>query len=372
MSPRTVLVLPAWYPTARQPLSGPFVRDHARAAAAFGHHVVVIVDEGSRPDIRGLFKLSEERGDGLRIVHLTYRPRTGTIAYLPAVLVVARRLSREGTRVDVLHAHIHWMGWPAMLVGALLRRPFLITENSSEWPRRTIRPGALRRARLTFRRAALVTPVNKRLQQAIEQYGVRANFRVVPNTIDTGVFRPTSNLRAEAPSRLVNVALHVEVKALDVLLRSFAELASRRPGVTLTMLGEGPLTPDLKRLAAELAIDQRVDFLGRAEPSQIAEVLRESDVFVLSSLSENMPLAVLEALSCGIPVAATNVGGVPEAVGNDGVLAAPGDIYGLAGAIERVLDEYGRFDRVDIARRADARWSLEAIGRVWDEIYRSL
>ena len=55
------------------------------------------------------------------------------------------------------------------------------------------------------------------------------------------------------------------------------------------MLGEGPLTPDLKRLAAELAIDQRVDFLGRAEPSQIAEVLRESDVFVLSSLSENMP-----------------------------------------------------------------------------------
>ena len=222
MSPRTVLVLPAWYPTARQPLSGPFVRDHARAAAALGHHVVVIVDEGSRPDIRGLFKLSEERGDGLRIVRLTYRPRTGTIAYLPAVLVVARRLSREGTRVDVLHAHIHWMGWPAMLVGALLRRPFLITENSSEWPRRTIRPGALRRARLTFRRAALVTPVNKRLQQAIEQYGVRANFRVVPNTIDTGVFRPTSNLRAKAPSRLVNVALHVEVKALDVLLRSFA------------------------------------------------------------------------------------------------------------------------------------------------------
>ena len=138
------------------------------------------------------------------------------------------------------------------------------------------------------------------------------------------------------------------------------------------MVGEGPLTPDLKRLAGELGIEQRVDFFGRAEPSQIAEVLRESDVFVLSSLSENMPLAVLEALSCGLPVAATNVGGVPEAVGDDGVLTPAGDVVGLAGAIERVLDNYGRFDRLDMARRAEARWSLEAIGRVWDEIYRSL
>jgi glycosyltransferase involved in cell wall biosynthesis len=259
-----------------------------------------------------------------------------------------------------------------MFVAAMLRRPYVITENSSEWPRHMITRGALRRARISFRRAALVTPVSERLQRAIEQYGVRAHFRIVPNTIDTAVFHPAFHSRVDVPSRLVNVAIHVEVKALDVLLRSFAELAPRRPELTLTMVGEGPLTPDLKRLAGELGIEQRVDFFGRAEPSQIAEVLRESDVFVLSSLSENMPLAVLEALSCGLPVAATNVGGVPEAVGDDGVLTPAGDVVGLAGAIERVLDNYGRFDRLDMARRAEARWSLEAIGRVWDEIYRSL
>jgi len=369
---RTVLVLPAWYPTARQPLAGPFVRDHARAAAVMGHRVVVVVDEGARADLRGLYKLSEERDGLLRVVRLTYRPRFGAIAYVPAVLALARGLRREGHPVDLIHAHIHWMGWPAMFVAAILRRPYVITENSSEWPLHTITAGALRRARIAFRRAALVTPVNERLQRAIESYGVRAQFRIVPNTVDTHVFHPAALSATRRPTRLVNVALHVEVKALDVLLRAFAKLAERRPEVALTMIGDGPLTPALEGLARELGIESRVDFVGRAAPSEIADVLRGSDVFVLSSLSENMPLAVLEALSCGIPVAASAVGGVPEAVGGDGLLAPPRDVEGLTAAIEGVLDDYDRFDRADIARRAEERWSLEAVGGVWDTIYRSL
>jgi glycosyltransferase involved in cell wall biosynthesis len=85
-----------------------------------------------------------------------------------------------------------------------------------------------------------------------------------------------------------------------------------------------------------------------------------------------MPLAVLEALCCGLPVAGTEVGGVPEAVGSDGALAPPGDIDGLAAAVNSVLDDYARFDHADIARRAAARYSFEAVGGVWDEIYRSL
>jgi glycosyltransferase involved in cell wall biosynthesis len=373
MSPRTVVVLPAWYPTASKPLAGPFVRDHARAAAAAGHRVIVIVNEGERAGLRGLYELSnEERDEGLRVVRLTYRPRMGTFAYVPAVLAVARRLRREGTPVDVLHAHIHWMAWPAMIVGAILRRPFVVTENSSEWPRRTMRRGAVLRARAAFRRAALVTPVSAALQRAIEAYGVRAQFRVVPNTVDTRLFHPAFESKERAQARLVNVALHVEVKALDVLLRAFAQVAAERSALTLTMIGDGPLTPDLKRLASELGVDSRVHFAGRAEPSEIARALRQADVFVLSSLSENMPLAVLEALSCGVPVVATNVGGVPEAVGGDGVLAPPGDAEKLAHAIESVLRSDDRFDRSDIAQRADKRWSLEAIGSVWDEIYCSL
>lgn len=372
LSGQTVLVLPAWYPTARQPFSGPFVRDHARAAAAYGHQIVVLVAEGPTKGLGGLFRLSEERDGRLRVFRLTYRPGTATLVYLPVVLLLARRLAREGRSVNVIHAHIHWMAWPAAMAAALLRRPFVITENSTEWPGRTITPGALRRARIAFPRAALVCPVNERLRRAIEAYGIRARFRIVPNTVESSLFHAGRRDPGLEPARLINVSLHVQRKGLDVLLRAFASLLTRRPGLTLELVGEGPQTPELRRIARELGVAERVIFSGLAQPEQIAEALRRSDVFVFPSLSENMPLAVLEALSCGLPVVATDVGGIPEAVGEDGVLVPPGDPGALAAAIENVLADFGRFDPDEIARRAAARWSFEAVGGAWDEIYRSL
>lgn len=371
--PRTVLVLPAWYPTARQPFSGPFVRDHARAAATFGHRVVVLVDEGPSEEARALFTLTEEQDGDLKVVRLSWRPSAGRVAYLLGVLLVARRLAREGTPVDVLHAHVHRMGWPAVVAGGLLRRPALISEHSSEWPRRLLTPAALRRARIAFARAALVCPVSRHLRHAIEIYGVRARFRVVANTVDVGVFHPPRHLPQRPPTRLINVALHVQVKGLDVLLHAFARLVERHGSLTLELIGEGPLTPDLRRLAEELGVAEHVHFVGRATPEQIADALRAAHIFVLSSFSENMPLAVLEALCCGLPVAATDVGGVAEAVeAGAGALAPAGDAEALAVTIETVLDGYERFDRNAIALRAAARWSFQSVGGTWDEIYRSL
>ena len=370
---RTVLVIPAWYPTASQPLSGPFVRDHVRAAARYGHRMVVLVDAGPSADVRGLLALSEERDGELRVVRFAYRPAAVRLAGVLAALRVARRLSREGTPVDVLHAHVHRMGWVAVLAGAVLRRRVVISEHSSEWPRRLLTGGRLRRAKFAFRHAALVCPVSCGLQQAIESYGVRARFRVVPNTVDTSVFHPVGPRRpGGSPARLVNVALHVEVKGLDLLLRAFASVAARRPETALELVGHGPLTADLERLASELGIAESVRFAGPATPEEVAERLRASDVLVLSSHNENMPLSVLEALCCGLPVVATDVGGVSEAVGDDGAIVPSGDLEALGRAIEDIGSRLDQFDADDIARRAAARWSFETVGGVWDEIYRLL
>ncbi len=172
------------------------------------------------------------------------------------------------------------------------------------------------------RRAALVCPVNEELQRAIERHGIHARFRIVPNAVDTSVFHPGPAASRE-PARLVNVAFHEEKKGLEFLLRAFAQIAERRPTLTLELIGEGPLTASLKRLAAELGADERVRFTGSAAPAEVAEALRAADVFVLSSLSENLPVALLEALCSGLPVVATCVGGVEGAVGGDGEPSRP-------------------------------------------------
>lgn len=368
---RTVLVLPAWYPTADQPFSGPFVRDHVRAAAEFGHRMVVLVDEGPRAGVRGLVELSDERDGDVRVVRFAYRPGAVRAAGVLAALRVAWRLARASTPVDVIHAHVHRMGWVAVLAGAVLRRPVVISEHSSEWSRRLMTSSRLWRARFALRHAALVCPVNSGLQQAIESYGVRARFRVVPNAVDTHLFHPADAQARGSAIRLVNVALHVEVKGLDLLLRAFATVAARRPELRLEFVGHGPLTAELELLASKLGVGETVSFAGLLPAEEVAERLRVSDVFVLSSHSENLPLSVLEALCCGLPVVATAVGGVPEAVGDHGAIVPSGDVDALAGAIGDVSSRLDTFDREDVARRAAERWSFEAVGGVWDEIYRS-
>lgn len=335
--------------------------------------MVVLVDEGPGQGVGGLFSLEEERDGDLRVFRLAYRRGTAKLAYVSGVLVVARRLVREGTPVDVLHAHVHRMGWAAVLASPLLRRPVVISEHSSEWTQATITRGALLRARAAFRRAALVCPVSASLQDAIESYGVRARFRVVPNAVDTRIFHPPPNPPADPPARLVNVALHNEVKGVDVLLRAFARLAGHRAEATLELVGEGPQTRELEELASDLGIGERVRFVGALGAAAVAEALRRSHVFVAGSRSETLGVAVAEALCCGLPVAATNVGGVPELVGaDDGVLAPPENAEALAEAIETSVSGYARFDRAAIAARARSRFSLEAVGRTWDQIYRSV
>lgn len=371
---KTVLVLPAWYPTEEHPLAGPFVRDHARAAARYGHDMIVVVDAGPRDDVRGIFKLSVVRDGQLTIVQVFSRPGWERFAYAPAVMVLARRLRRAGRPVGVLHGHVHWMGWAAVELGLVLRRPAVISEHSTEWPSKTMRKSSLRRARLAFPHAALVCPVSTALQRAIEAYGVHGRFRVVSNPVDTSVFYPAEPLPIAEATRLVNVALHGPNKGLDILLRAFKSLISRHPGLRLDLVGEGPLTPDLQRLATDLELDGCVRFLGPMDPRGVAEALRRSHIFVLSSLVETQGIAVMEALCCGLAVAATRADGVSEVVDNgyESVLAAPNDPDALASAVEEVLGRYAELDRAYFARRAAERFSLDAVGGAWDEIYRSL
>src|SRR5262249_3307336 len=107
--------------------------------------------------------------------------------------------------------------------------------------------------------------------------------------------------------------------------------------VRLALIGEGPLERDLRKFAAELRIDDRVRFLGRQD--DLAPWYSAMDVFVLPSLWEGLPNAVLEAMSAGLPVVATRVDGVPEAVDAavTGLLCEPGDPQSLFGAIQEMI-----------------------------------
>jgi glycosyltransferase involved in cell wall biosynthesis len=257
-----------------------------------------------------------------------------------------------------------------MLVGAGARLPVVVSEHSSEWAATGISKGALRRARISFARASLVCPVSEYLRARIEAHGIKARFRVVPNAVDTDLFGLPAG-RPSGPARLITVAALLPAKGLPQLIAAVRDLGDR--DFALDLVGDGPYRAEYERLVRDAGLEKRVVFHGYQPKPAVARLMQQADLLVLPSLGENLPVAVLEAMACGLPVVATRVGGVPDLVDERiGLLVEPGNPEALRAGIERMLDGLDDYEPQGIRARAVDRYSLDAIGDAWSDVYRSV
>jgi glycosyltransferase involved in cell wall biosynthesis len=346
-----VLVLTTAYPAPGDPVRGAYVREYARAVAPWCDVAVVHLDR--TPDVRRieLERLDEDEPPLVR-VRYPYRPTALSIA---RHFEAARRGLKAMPRPDVIHAHFFLAAAPAVLLG---RAPVVATEHWSVFlPEDPARLSHVMQqaARLALRRAAAVTVPSEALARELP---VRAS--VIPNAVDTAIFRPAGERERR---RLVSAGAFYDAKGFDVLLDAVARIED----VHLDLVGDGTLRPALEAQAARLAAP--VTFHGLLPKEALAEVMRRADVYVSASRYENNPAVLLEALCSGLPVVATRVGGVPEIVGGDGLLAPPADPRALADCISRALAT--PFDRAGIARRAHERYGAERVGRALVDVYRA-
>lgn len=163
--------------------------------------------------------------------------------------------------------------------------------------------------------------------------------------VDTRRFAPTPSHGARARRRILFVGRMVEKKDPVMLVRAFARVSRRLPGATLAMVGDGPLLEEAQREAA--ALGESVEFTGALPDTAVLAQLHRADVFCLPSRvaasgdAEGLPISILEALACGVPVATSAVGGVDEGIdqGRVGIAFAEGDVAALADALVRLLDD---------------------------------
>jgi len=155
-------------------------------------------------------------------------------------------------------------------------------------------------------------------------------------------------------------------KGVETFLAAAPRVLEQVPSARLAVIGNGGLSAQLQRNAEALGLDDRLRFFSYASPS--ARQLRSLDVFVLPSPWEAFPIASLEALACGVPQVATNVGGIPEAVreGATGLLCPPGDPERMAQCIVRLLTDAGLRARMSRASRERHRRRF-TVERMLDE-----
>ena len=181
---------------------------------------------------------------------------------------------------------------------------------------------------------------------------------LVPNGVDAGFWTPPE--RPRNGRTLVAAGRLEPVKGFDLLISAFARIAGSRPDARLVLAGEGSERQRLTRQAEAAGIADRVEFAGFLEPAALRARYREADLFVLPSRSEGFPVALLEAMACGLPAVAADVGGVAEILTPESGRTVPaGDVAALAQALDRALDA-GDAQRA-AARRVAERFSSAAM-----------
>jgi glycosyltransferase involved in cell wall biosynthesis len=229
--------------------------------------------------------------------------------------------------------------------------------------------------RVARRLPRLLTVSKAARAEIVRELGVEpARIAVVPNGVDTDLFRPAARTSGASPKIIATASADVPLKGLDPLLRAFARVRRVHAGVELTIVGQPRPDGPTPRLLRELDLGDSVRFVSGLSDAELAQLCGSADLAVVPSLYEGFSLPAAEAMACGLPLVATTAGGLPEVVGADGeaaLLVPPGDPLPMAGAISALLADPGLRRRMGEHGRARVLtcFTWEAAARATVERY---
>ncbi|MEH1904714.1 MAG: glycosyltransferase family 4 protein [Nostoc sp.] len=240
---------------------------------------------------------------------------------------------------DIIHAHSSKAGVIARIAGCLSKTPVVFTAHGWGFTQGTPplqRTVALIAEKLLAPLSAKLICVSESGRQQALKFGVgnKNSLHVIHNGI-ANISLCMAN-SSQQPPRLIMVARFQEPKDQPTVLRAIAQL--QNPSIHLDLVGSGPFLESCKALAQSLGIAKQVSFLG--DRTDVPDLLARSQIFILSSHHEGLPISILEGMRAGLPVVATNVNGIPEEVenGKTGLLVPPKDINALANALQTLIE----------------------------------
>ena len=372
-----ILILPSYYPSDINPITGIFFRDQAYALRKAGLQVGVVA-----PIIRSLKYITPRQGDLFLRDQKTIESGVPTYRryawnWLPRIpygslsIFMAAGESAFGRYVadnglpDLIHAHVaEYAGILASQIKAKYGVPFVITEHSTAYALGLIpkwRLSLIRKAYLSANARIVVSPA---LGKALEDcMGKAASPWVwIPNFVSPHFSIPLHSKRNSDVFRFLNIGFLVEKKGQSYLLQAFRKFFINDSHVELRIGGEGPLRRSLKQLAIELGIDRQVVFLGPLNRAEVVSEMQSADVFVLPSTYETFGVVLIEAMACGKPVVATVCGG-PEYIVDQGcgLLVAPRDTDALGEAMFQMRTQISKYDPEKIRVDCLAKFGDEAL-----------
>ncbi len=354
----------------------------SRELVKIGVSVTVITTDllGTNPMTRMAVRQNPSDEDGVRVRRLR---AFEALPLRQGLGVVSPQVAFYLKNADLIHAHGYGR-YPTFVAGLrrVLHTPVVITTHSDRG-RPSLRKSFFDAAisPLTIRSADAVIAISEHEKEVLERLGVNpSSIVVVPNGVDPGEFsRPGGRPKRGHATILYVGRIDFEQKGVDVLLQSVSLMTdSLRTRVRLKLVG--PDWGDLERtyaMARELGIADSVEYLGVLPHEGLVDAMSSADVLALPSRFEPFGIVLLEAMAAGLPVVASNVGGVPEIVREfeNGLLSEPGDPRSLSLQLSRILtDPELGMKLAESARRSLTSYSWPSVAKrilaLYEEVVR--
>jgi glycosyltransferase involved in cell wall biosynthesis len=304
------------------------------------------------------------------------RPRLAVraLATIPVAAAHARALRED----PVDHIHAHFASYPALsawVCGRLTGIPYSFTAHAHDI---FVQQCFLGRKIDDADFVAAISEYN--IAFLAGRHGGDTPLRLVHCGIDPTdyPFRPRA-IPTTGPVRFACVASLQEYKGHRFLLEALGAGGPELDRIVLDLIGSGKIQEELEAQARRLGLADRVHFHGSLPEDEVARMLDRADAFVLPSIvaangrQDGIPVALMEAIACGLPVVACRLSGIPELVreGESGVLASPGDAADLAAALHRLVAGEADLDLAAGRRRIEAEFDIRKIGARLVELFRA-
>lgn len=351
---QSLLIVSEFYPNENHPHAGLFVQQQLSYLPGEWQKTVLVPEIRylPLPRYRELRRMQAQTGMRREGDVTVFRFPLMTVPKLDAAVTPAqflrqarRAIAQSGQSFDLIHAHwAYRSGYVASKLAASLNLPFVLTLHGSDLNLWLHERGKKQKSLRALHAADALIVLSERMRVLLDPYGLPEDkIFVVPQGLDLEKFAPRDSeviLQKRASVRaefvFICVANFYPGKGHAILLQALSRLPAE---VGLILLGDGPLRPVWERTAADEVAAGRVHFAGQVRHDEIPDWLNAADALVLPSLREGLPTVILEALACGLPVVATDVGGVRDVIDGNGAgrVVPPGSPQLLAEEMLEVM-----------------------------------
>ena len=367
----------SWYPSRKFSNLATFIERQAKAVSILSNITILYVVGDTVSD----FETNIEQGDFL-IVRV-YFPDTSNrllkiIRQFRAQLIGYKAVLRLVGKPHIVHVQSLFPAATfALYLDFFKKIPFVVTEHYSGYTKpKEFNKQKLRKifTRIVLRRAKVVLALSNYFIQALHDLGLTAQqFRVVFNVVDTELYKPVTTERLQTPVfQFTNLSLFNDRhKNITGIIRSTAKLAKHRQDFVVNFAGKGDDKDIIVRLADSLGVLNRFVILkGYLTEVGVAELLQKSDCLIMFSNIESQSVVTLEAASVGLPIIATETGGIGDRVTPEtGILIDIGDEAALVEAMNYMIDNHNKYDPSVTRSKIVEKCSVEVVGQAIVSVY---